>query len=313
MRGRPAATRGPFIALPVDQSRWSFSRHALPPDVPVRRKRNVGEDHVLAQHLHRVRIGRLRRSRRDPEESRLGIDRVEASVVAGLDPGNVLADRRHLPAFERGRRDHHREIGLAAGAWKRCRYIGLHPVGRLDSENEHVLGQPALVPGHHRGNAKRQALLAQQRVPAVARAVGPYLARLGKVNDPLFLLVAWPGHVLRPRRKWRADRMHARYKISVFAEPFGDGSTHTRHDAHVDHHVRRIADLRSDLGDMGSDWPHRERHHVHRAAPHAAVEQAVHRAAHLLRVHPIIGRARVFLALAADEGTVFHPRDVRGV
>ena len=57
-----------------------------------------------------------------------------------------------------------------------------------------MLGQPALVAGHHRGDAQRVALLAQQRVAAVARAVGPDLPGLREVRDVLGL-VARPRHV----------------------------------------------------------------------------------------------------------------------
>ena len=58
----------------------------------------------------------LVRARGDAEVAGLGVDRVEPAVLAGLDPGDVVADRRHLPADERRRRDQHREVGLAAGA-----------------------------------------------------------------------------------------------------------------------------------------------------------------------------------------------------
>ena len=57
-----------------------------------------------------------------------------------------------------------------------------------------MLGKPALVAGHHRGDAQGVALLAQQGVAAVAGAVGPDGALLGEVHDPL-VLVARPGDV----------------------------------------------------------------------------------------------------------------------
>ena len=50
-----------------------------------------------------------------------------------------------------------------------------------------MLGEPAFVAAHHRRDAQREALLAEQRVAAVARAVRPDLARLGKVHDVLVL------------------------------------------------------------------------------------------------------------------------------
>ena len=59
---------------------------------------------------------------------------------------------------------------------------------------------------------------------------------------------------------------------------------------------------------------HRERHDVHRAAAHAAVEQAVQRRAHLLRVRPSCwsGRRRPSL-LTADERAVLDARHVRRI
>ena len=70
-------------------------------------------------------------------------------------------------------------------------------LGRGELEDQHVLGQPALVAGHHRGDPQREALLAEQRVAAVARAEGPDLAGLGEVDDVLVVGVARPRHVLR--------------------------------------------------------------------------------------------------------------------
>ena len=112
------------------------------------------------------------------------------------------------------------------------------------------------------------------------------------------------------RRERRADRMHARHERAVLAEPVGDRAAHARHDAHVDGDVGGIGDLDADLRDRRADRPHRERHHVHRAPAHAAVEQAVQRRAHLARVDPVVGRAGVVLLLAADERAVFHARHV---
>ena len=44
------------------------------------------------------------------------------------------------------------------------------PVGRRDAENQHVLGQPALLVSHDRGDAQRETLFAEQRIAAVAGA-----------------------------------------------------------------------------------------------------------------------------------------------
>jgi hypothetical protein len=97
---------------------------------------------------------------------------------------------------------------------------------------------------------------------------------------------------------------------AVGAEHVVHRAAHARHDAHVDRHVRRIGQFDADVGDRRTERAHRKRHHVHRAAAHAAVEQAVERGAHFGRGHPVVGRAGVFLLFAADEGAVFHARHV---
>ena len=81
---------------------------------------------------------------------------------------------------------------------------------------------------------------------------------------------------------------------------------------HVDDDVRAVGDLDADVRDVTADRPHRERHDVHRAAAHAAVEQAVERLAHLRRRDPVVGRTGILLAFAADERAVLDARDVGG-
>ena len=74
-------------------------------------------------------------------------------------------------------------------------------LGARDLQDQHVLGEPALVARDHRRDAQREALLAEQRVAAVARAVRPDLARLGEVHDPLLVGVARPRDVVLARRR----------------------------------------------------------------------------------------------------------------
>ena len=54
--------------------------HAFPPHVAVGRQRDVGEDRVLRERRHRVRIGLVAGAGRDAEEARLRIDRVQPAV-----------------------------------------------------------------------------------------------------------------------------------------------------------------------------------------------------------------------------------------
>ena len=48
---------------------------------------------------------------------------------------------------------------------------------------------------------------------------------------------------------------------------------HARHDLHVDGDVGAVGQLDADVRDRRAERAHRERHHVHRAAAHAAAEQ----------------------------------------
>jgi hypothetical protein len=239
MRRLAVAVRRPVVALPVDRVRRRLAVHALPPDVAVIRERDVGEDRVGLDRFHRRRIGRVGGAGRHPEVTGLGIDGVDLAVGAGLDPGDVIADRRHLPTLvlESLRRHHHGEVGLAAGAREGRGNVGFLALRVRDPHDQHVLREPALVAGHVRGDAQRQALFAQQRVAAVARTVGPDLARLGKMHDVLFVGIARPRHVRLPVGQGGTDRVHAGHEVAVLAEHVDRTPAHARHDAHVDHHV----------------------------------------------------------------------------
>ena len=121
--------------------RGRLARHAFPPHVAVIGQRDVGEDNVGLEGLHGVRIRLVRRAGRDAEISGFGIDRVEPAVGRGLDPGNVVTDRRHLPAFEPLGWNQHCEIRRRR-RWGGSR-VGLLSLGRGNAQDQHVLGEPA--------------------------------------------------------------------------------------------------------------------------------------------------------------------------
>ena len=174
-----------------------------------------------------------------------------------------------------------------------------------------MLGQPALVPGHGGSDAEREALLAEQRVAAVAAAEGPDRALLGKVDDVLGL-VARPGHVLLARRQRRADGMQAGDEIAV-AQHIQYLAPHPRHDLHADRRVRGIGDLDADVGDGRAQRSHAERAHIQGAAAHAAVEKPGERPLHLVGVGPVVGRPGVLGLPRTDEGAVLDPGHVAGI
>ena len=75
----------------------------------------------------------------------------------------------------------------------------------------------------------------------------------------------------------------------------------------------RVGQLDADVGDRRAERAHRERHDVHRAPLHAAVEQAGELVAHLDGVGPVVRRTGVVLVLRADERAVLDARDVARV
>ena len=198
---------------------------------------------------HGVRIRLLVRARSDAEEARLRVDGVDLPVVGRLDPGDVVADGRDLPAVEPFRRNQHREVRLAARARERGADIRLLACWRFDADDEHVLGEPAFVARHRGRDAEREALLAQQRVAAVAAAERPDRPLFGEVRDVGVVGIAGPGHIVLPGLERRADRMEARNEVAVVAEHFEGGPAHARHDAHAHDHVRRVGHLHAELRD----------------------------------------------------------------
>jgi len=87
------------------------------------------------------------------------------------------------------------EVRLATGTGKGGRDESALAIRIGELEDQHVLGQPALVSGHGRGDPKGEALLAQEGVTPVARAVGPDLLGFWEVHDVLALGIAGPGNI----------------------------------------------------------------------------------------------------------------------
>ncbi len=177
-----------------------------------------------------------------------------------------------------------------------------------------MLGQPALLARQDGRDAQGKALLAEQRVAAVARAVAPDGAFLGEVDDVLLrrIRVARPRYILLARFERATDRMKAMHKLAVTQRLYNVAS-HAGHDAHVDGHIGRVGQFDADVGDWRTNRPHAERNHVHGAAAHAAVKAAAQFDLHVARVHPVVGGAGIFAAQRADEGAIFDAGDVAWV
>src|SRR6266700_719685 len=260
----------PAIALPVNALSGWLACHAFPPHATLRSERDVGEDGVLRESRHRVRIGLDRRSRRDSEEPSLRINGAQTSFGIRSDPGNIVADGPDFPAFgsEFVGRNHHCEIGFAARAWKSRRNVRLLAVRIFDPDDEHVLSHPAFVPRHVRGDAEGKTFLAEQCIASITGTVRPDFTALRKVDDVLFVITR-PGDISLSRLQGRAETVQARdYALVVFIDFFEHGRANARHDAHAGHHVWRVRKLYPNLRHSRCDRAHAERQHIHRPAIH---------------------------------------------
>ena len=156
----------------------------------------------------------------------------------------------------------------------------------------------------HAGDAQREALLAEQRVAAVARADAP--------DQPLA-----PGKCAMNRRSGLRSPSECRpfTKSPLSPSCFERDVAHAGHDPHVRDDVGAVGDLDADLAERRADRAHQVRDDVHRAALH----RARGRAAPILCLR--LGRApsscwsgpASSLRVGADEGEVLGAGDVAGV
>ncbi len=303
----------PILAAPIDQMIGHAVGHAFPPHVAIVGQRDIGEDGVGVQHRHGVGVGRGPGARRDAEEAGFRIDGAQGAAGIRLDPGDVVADGPDLPALEPLGRHHHGEIGLAAGAGEGGGDVGLLAGRIFDADDQHMLGQPALVARHHRGDAQRETLLAEQRVAAIARAERPDRALFGEMGDDDILGRARPGDVFLVDAQRLADRMDARHERAVGAQHIQGALAHAGHHPHAGDHIGAVGQFDADMRDRAAERAHREGHDIEGAAAHAALEQAVELGPHRGGIHPVIGRAGILLLRRADEGAVLDARHVGGV
>ena len=301
MRGLVGRAGFPRASLPVEQPVGRRHVHAFPPHVAVGRHRDVGEDRVVLDHLHRVQIRFRAGARRDAEVAVLGIDRPQAAVGADAHPRDIVADGEDLPALELRRRREHREVGLAACARKRGGDIGGLAVGTLQAEDQHVLGEPAFVAAEHARDSKRETFLAEQRVAAVAAADRDDRVVLREVANQAALGI-------------QIERaMNSAVEVVGVAKLLERGRAHPRHDSHVQHDVDAVGELDADLRERRAERAHHVRHHVHRAPAHRAVEPSAQLGVSLGGLGPVVGGAGVDFVRRADEGQLLGARDVVGI
>ena len=132
------------------------------------------------------------------------------------------------------------------------------------------------------------------------------------MDDPLFV-GAWPGDIVHARVQRHAHRMDAGHEKAVFAQHVERGPAHARHDAHRQHDIGAVGDLDADHAAGRAERTHAERHHIHGAPGHAAIEQPGQHFAGLRRIAPVVGRAGLVGALAANECAAFDARHIARV
>src|SRR5258708_18091163 len=96
----------------------------------------------------------------------------------------------------------------------------LFPVRRGHEQDEHMFGHPSLLASNDRSDPERETFLAQQRIAAIARAIGPNGGIVGKMDDVFLprIRFAWPRDVLLARLQRRSDRMKAGDELPVLAQ-----------------------------------------------------------------------------------------------
>ncbi len=307
----------PVVALPVDGVRRRLAVHAFPPDVAVVGQRDVGEDRVFLDRLHRVRIRLVIRAGRDAEKSGFRVDGVKLAVLVGLDPGDVVADGRHFPAFflKRFRRNEHREIRFAAGRRESGADVIFAAVGRFHADDQHVFGEPALLASERRSDAQSEAFFAEQRVAAVARAVAARsILSSGKWTMYLSFGSGEHGHATSswpsasgiptecrqctnsPSPSASSALLPMRVMIFILTTTYGESEICTPN-----------CEIGEPIGPMQNGMTYIVRPFIEPS------NFGVRDRLHLLRVHPVVGRAGVAFAARADVGAVFDARDVRRV
>ena len=157
--------------------------------------------------------------------------------------------------------------------------------------------QPSLRPSQL-ARRKRHALLPEQRVAAIARSDRPDRILLRKMDDEAAVGTEVAEGVQAAREVVRI----ARWSSATLPD--------ARHDAHVQDDVLAVGDLDADFGEPRSRRAHQERNHVHRPALHGALEERGQLRARLVRRHPVVVGAGVFLRVRADERQMFGARDV---
>ena len=218
-----------------------------------------------------------------------------------MQPGDVIAHGRDLPARHRLGRDQHREVGLAAGRRERRRDIVRFALRAREADDEHVLGEPAFVARLVARDAQRMTLFAEQGVAAVAAAEAHDRELFGEVHDEAAVRVEL------------ARGVQALHEAALARDALERRATRAGHQDHVDDDIGAVGDLDAAARVGRVDRAHAIRDHVERATLHAALEEAQHLGLGVSRRHPVVVRAGVFPVGGAHEGEVLDTRHIGGM
>ena len=98
------------------------------------------------QRSNGVGVGAVTGARSDSEEAGFWVDRIQAPIITKTHPADVVSDRLDLPTRNSGLE--HGEVRLATGRGESRSNVVRTARRRGELEDEHVLGQPALVASH---------------------------------------------------------------------------------------------------------------------------------------------------------------------
>src|SRR6187455_2578238 len=101
---RRALAGFPRTASPIESPGWRIIALAFPPDIAIRRERDVRVNRIALDDLHGIRVRFYVCPRRHSEISEFGIDGIKPAILARLHPGDVVADRPDFPTLEASRR-----------------------------------------------------------------------------------------------------------------------------------------------------------------------------------------------------------------
>ena len=196
------------------------------------------------------------------------------------------------------RGNEHGQVGLAAGGGEGGSQVTHLALGILHAQDQHVLSHPALIFAQIGGDTQGKALLAQQYVAAVTRVDGHYGVVLGEVDDVAVLRIVVCSGV--------------EALDEIILQPAGRIPAHSGHDGHIEHHVYRVGQLNTVLGEGRANHAHGVGNDVHGAALHGSGIQPPQPGVHFLRGHPVVGGTGVLLFPAADEGSALNTSHIVG-